>query len=559
MTHDMNYLRLLAEKFPTIESVTNELVNLRAIMHLPKGTEYYFSDLHGEHEAFIHLLRSGSGVIREKIDALFRSSMMEEDRSALAALVYYPTTQMARARKTEQNYADWCTITINHLVIVACEVSAKYTRSKVRQTIDPRYAGLIEELMNTDGTDVDKRVYYREMIETVVQVGCAEGLIKALCHLIQQMTVDQLHIIGDIFDRGPRADRILDELMKHHDVDIQWGNHDVTWIGAMCGNPVCLMSVLRIAISYNGFDCLEDGYGINLRPLSMFAATTYANDPCERFMPHVLDENEFDPVDPALAAKMHKAVTVMMFKLEGQLIRRHPEYEMEGRLLLDKMNLEKGTIQIGGKEYQLTDTNFPTVDPKDPYALTEEEQNLLDGFQASFRHSERLRTHLDFIMSHGAMYKIANNKLLYHGCILVEEDGSLTEVELGGGCHVEFPVIAVARDDRQPDGKIPVSVFGVESHFDDSFVARLYRLAAECGLRTAALGMHVEQRHLLVCDVRVFEAQLYRSVRFGYLSQILHRLFKAQQARIGGRSHLRSQYCRDESHRLEDAHGFPVF
>ncbi|MBS5145239.1 MAG: fructose-1,6-bisphosphatase [Butyricicoccus pullicaecorum] len=432
LNYDINYLRLLAEKFPTIESVTNELVNLRAIMHLPKGTEYYFSDLHGEHEAFIHLLRSGSGVIREKVDYLFHSSVMEKDRAALAALIYYPSTQMARARKTEQNYDDWCRITINQLVIVACEVSAKYTRSKVRNTMDPRYAGMIEELMNTDGTDMDKRTYYCEMIESVVRVGCADGLIKALCHLIQQMTVDQLHIIGDIFDRGPRADRIIEELMKHHDVDIQWGNHDVSWIGAMCGNPVCLMSVLRIAISYNGFDCLEDGYGINLRPLSMFAATTYAKDPCTHFMPHVLDENEFDPVDPALAAKMHKAVAIMLFKLEGQLIKRHPEYGMEGRLLLDKIDYEKGTIQIGGKEYKLTDSSFPTVDPKNPYALTAEEQNILDGFQASFRHSERLRTQIDFIINHGAMYKVANGKLLYHGCIPVNEDGSLQEVELFG-------------------------------------------------------------------------------------------------------------------------------
>lgn len=431
----MNYLRLLAEKYPTIDSVMNELVSLRAIMHLPKGTEYYFSDLHGEHEAFIHLLRSGSGVIREKIDNLFRGSMMEEERAALAALVYYPTTQMGRMHKTDINYDDWCAITINRLVVVAREVSAKYTRSKVRRTLDARYAGIIEELMNTDDTDVDKRTYYREMIDSVIRVGCADGLIKALCHLIQQMTVDQLHIIGDIFDRGPRADRILDELMKHHDVDIQWGNHDVSWIGAMCGNPVCLMSVLRIAISYNGFDCLEDGYGINLRPLSMFAATTYASDPCEYFMPHVLDENEFDPVDPHLAAKMHKAVAVMMFKLEGQLIRRHPEYGMDERLLLDKIDHASGTIEVGGKRYPLRDANFPTVDPKDPYRLTEAEQNLVDGFLASFRHSERLRTHIDFIVNHGAMYKVVNGKLLYHGCIPLQADGSLAEVSLRTGTY----------------------------------------------------------------------------------------------------------------------------
>lgn len=433
MTHDTNYLRLLSEKYPTIESVTNELVSLRAIMHLPKGTEYYFSDLHGEHEAFIHLLRSGSGVIREKIDTLFRASMLEEERAALAALVYYPSTQMARMHKSDVNYDDWCAVTINRLVVVACEVSAKYTRSKVRRTMDERYAGIIEELMNTDATDADKRTYYREMIDAVIQVGCADGLIKALCHLIQQMTVDQLHIIGDIFDRGPRADRIIDELMKHHDVDIQWGNHDVSWIGAMCGNPVCLMSVLRIAISYNGFDVLEDGYGINLRPLSMFAATTYADDPCNRFMPHVLDENEFDPVDPHLAAKMHKAVAVMLFKLEGQLIRRHPEYGMNDRLLLDKIDRAAGTVTIGGQAYPMLDTCFPTLDPADPYALTEEEQGLVDGFLASFRHSERLRTHIDFIVNHGAMYKVANGKLLYHGCMPLEPDGSFSELSLRTG------------------------------------------------------------------------------------------------------------------------------
>lgn len=433
MTHDTNYLRLLSEKYPTIESVTNELVSLRAIMHLPKGTEYYFSDLHGEHEAFIHLLRSGSGVIREKIDTLFRASMLEEERAALAALVYYPSTQMARMHKSDVNYDDWCAVTINRLVVVACEVSAKYTRSKVRRTMDERYAGIIEELMNTDATDADKRTYYREMIDAVIRVGCADGLIKALCHLIQQMTVDQLHIIGDIFDRGPRADRIIDELMKHHDVDIQWGNHDVSWIGAMCGNPVCLMSVLRIAISYNGFDVLEDGYGINLRPLSMFAATTYADDPCTRFMPHVLDENEFDPVDPHLAAKMHKAVAVMLFKLEGQLIRRHPEYGMDDRLLLDKIDRAAGTVTIGGQAYPMLDTCFPTLDPADPYALTEEEQGLVDGFLASFRHSERLRTHIDFIVNHGAMYKVANGKLLYHGCMPLEPDGSFSELSLRTG------------------------------------------------------------------------------------------------------------------------------
>ena len=432
---DFQYYKLLSEQYPTIESVSNAIVGMTATLCLPKGTEYYFSDLHGEHEAFIHLLRSGSGVIRDKIEALFSHSILESDRAELAALICYPEAMLASKRRTCPRFAEWSELTIGRLVLVCRDVSAKYTRSRVHKAMDVNYAFILDELLQTDDTDPDKRRYFRELIASVVKSQVSDPLITALCHLIQQMTVDHLHIIGDIFDRGPRADMILDELMKHHDVDIQWGNHDVSWIGAMCGNPVCLMSVLRIAISYNGFDCLEDGYGINLRPLSMFAATTYADDPCLRFMPHVLDENEFDPVDPSLAAKMHKAVAVMMFKLEGQLIRRHPEYGMESRLLLDKMDLENGIIRIDGKEYPLTDTCFPTVDPKDPYALTEAEQGILDGFLASFRHSERLRTHIDFIINHGAMYKVANGKLLYHGCIPVNADGSFAEVSLGGSRH----------------------------------------------------------------------------------------------------------------------------
>ena len=432
---DLAYLKLMSREYPTIKAASSEIINLTAIQGLPKGTEYFFSDLHGEYEAFIHLLRSASGIIREKITETFGHIIPEKEEVELANMIYYPERVVSQMQLKGLATDDWQRVAIYRLVQICKVVSSKYTRSKVRKKMPPEFAYVIDELLHVDYNDDNKRVYYSEIIRSIIDIRVGDKFIIALCELIQNLTIDSLHIIGDIFDRGPRADIIMKELMQFHDVDIQWGNHDISWMGAATGNLACICNVLRIAISYNSFDVLEDGYGINLRPLSMFAATTYANDPCERFMPHVLDENEFDPVDPALAAKMHKAVTVMMFKLEGQLIRRHPEYEMEGRLLLDKMNLEKGTIQIGGKEYPLTDTNFPTVDPKDPYALTEEEQNLLDGFQASFRHSERLRTHLDFIMSHGAMYKIANNKLLYHGCILVEEDGSLTEVELGGSRH----------------------------------------------------------------------------------------------------------------------------
>ncbi len=296
---DIQYLQLLAEQYPSIEAVSNAIVGLNATLLLPKGTEYYFSDLHGEHEAFIHLLRSGSGVIRRKVDDLFGQSMLEADRDELASIIYYPKRNLARKRRRcPEDFNEWCEITINRLVQVCREVSRKYTRARVHRGMDPDYAFVLDELLLTDDTDADKRRYFREIINSVLLAGIAEPLIVALCHLIQELTVDRLHIIGDLFDRGPRADHILNELMKHHNVDIQWGNHDIDWMGAMAGNRVCMMNVLRIATSYNSFDVIEDGYGINLRPLSMFAAQVYGDDPCERFQPHVLDENILDPIDP---------------------------------------------------------------------------------------------------------------------------------------------------------------------------------------------------------------------------------------------------------------------
>ncbi len=432
LEHSLDYLRLLAEQYPTIEAASTAIVNMSAILQLPKGTEYYFSDLHGEHEAFIHLLRSGSGNIRDKIEMLYAHTMPETERVELASLIYYPEAILRKKKQGCENYEEWCGIVINRLIPICREVASKYPKVRVESVISHKFRFIIEELMETDTTDTDKQRYFQEIITASIQSGIGDGVIMNLCYLIQQMTVDNLHIIGDIFDRGPGADKILDELMYYHDVDIQWGNHDMDWIGAVSGNLVCLFSVLRIAISYNNFDMLEDGYGINLRPLSMFAAATYREDPCRAFMPHILDENTYDPVDPILAAKMHKAVAIIMFKLEGQLLKRHPEYDMDHRLLLDKLDLEKGVLKINGREYPLTDTNFPTVDPKDPYALTQEEQTLVDGIYASFRHSAPLNRHTDFIMSHGAMYKTINGNLLYHGCIPMNEDGSFQSMTLNG-------------------------------------------------------------------------------------------------------------------------------
>ena len=427
---DLSYLNLLAEQYPTVESASAELVRLRAFLQLPKGTEYYFSDLHGEHEAFIHLLRSASGTIRDKINAIHGAALPETDLDELASLIYYPD-KVLRRRRAEGDTEEWERLMIFRLLPVLQEVCRKYAHDHVDALISNKFHFVIRELLGSS-EDPAKSDYYRELIAAAVDAGIGEGLITNLCYQIQQVAVDNLHIIGDLFDRGPGAHKILDELMFHHNVDIQWGNHDIDWIGAAAGNLVSLFSVLRKAISYNNFDMLEDGYGINLRPLSMFADEVYAGDPCKAFRPHILDENKYDPVDPALAAKMHKAVAVIMFKLEGQLVRRNPSYGLEHRLLLDKMDLEKGTLRIDGTEYPLCDTNFPTLDPADPYALTEQEQTLVDVLSTSFRHSSVLKRHMDFLMNHGSMYKAINGNLLYHGCIPMEADGSFSALELDG-------------------------------------------------------------------------------------------------------------------------------
>ena len=433
-SHSLAYLRLLAEQYPTVEAASAAIVNMRAIMQLPKGTEYYFSDLHGEHEAFIHLLRSASGTVRDKVEARYGNTLPERELDELASLIYYPEEVLRRQKRECEDYDEWSRIMINRLIPVVQEVNHKYPRARVDSMISKKFHFIIQELLGS-ADEGNKQDYQQELITASVETGIGDGLITNLCYLIQQVAVDNLHIIGDIFDRGPGANKILDELMYHHDVDIQWGNHDIDWIGAAAGNLVCLFSVLRIAISYNNFDMLEDGYGINLRALDEFAEEVYGNDPCTAFMPHILDENKYDPVDPLLAARMHKAVAIIMFKLEGQLILRNPGYGMEHRLLLDKLDLEKKVLKIYGKEFPLTDMNFPTVDPADPYALTRGEQELVEQIAASFRHSEALNRHMDFIMSHGSMYKAINGNLLYHGCIPMEADGSFASLTLGGKAY----------------------------------------------------------------------------------------------------------------------------
>ena len=429
---DLAYLKLLAKEYPSLKAASSEIINLIAICGLPKGTEYFFSDLHGEYEAFIYLLRSASGIIREKIRATYGYIIPEEEQMELANLIYYPDRNLNKIIQQGRGTEDWQRITVNRLVQICKEVSSKYTRSKVRKKMPREFGYVIDELLHVDYNDENKRVYYEEIIRSIIDTGIADKFIVALCELIQNLAIDSLHIIGDIFDRGPRADIIMNELMHFHDVDIQWGNHDISWMGAATGNPACVCNVLRIAISYNSFDVLEDGYGINLRPLSMFASKVYRDDPCSQFTPKILDENIYDAVDPGLAAKMHKAIAVIQFKVEGAMIKRHPEYEMDNRVLLSGVDFEKGTVAIEGKTFPMLDMNFPTVDPKNPLELSRGEKELLRTLQASFKHGELLHKHVRFLYSHGAIYKCYNSNLLYHGCIPMKKDGSFDTITMNG-------------------------------------------------------------------------------------------------------------------------------
>ncbi len=426
---DLKYLNRLSKDYPNIMAASAEIINLKAILALPKGTEYFLSDLHGEHEAFIHMLKSASGTIKAKIDEHYGSVLSEKDRDDLAALIYNAEAEIARRKKSEKNFDDWCATAIYRLITICKSVSTKYTRSRVRNRL-PKYMDYsMDELLHADD-DANRANYYSQIINSVVECGVAEEYIIQLTEAISRLAVDKLHIIGDIFDRGAHPDEIMDYLMDYHDVDFQWGNHDIVWMGAATGNWACITNLLRMNISYNNFDMLEVGYGINLRPLATFAEKVYGDDPCEYFKPHILDKNKYDPVDETLAAKMHKAIAICQFKVEGQRIKAHPEYKLEKRLLLDKIDLEAGTVEVEGTVWPLRDTNFPTLDPADPYKLSPEEEEMLNSLEASFLNSEKLQRHIKFLFSHGALYTKVNGNLLYHGCIPMTEDGEFEWVEL---------------------------------------------------------------------------------------------------------------------------------
>lgn len=428
---DEHFLRLLAKDYPNIKKASAEIINLRAILALPKGTEYFLSDLHGEHEAFIHMLKSASGVIRSKIDEVFRAELNDEERDRLAGLVYNAEAEIRRVRKEGADYDMWCRHNIFRLILILKSVSTKYTRSKVRKRMPKESGYIMDELLHADD-ESNKAHYYGEIINSLIETDTATEFIVGLTDTISRLAVDQLHIIGDIYDRGAHPDVIMDYLMEYHDVDFQWGNHDVVWMGAAAGNWACIANVIRMNISYNNFDMLEIGYGINLRPLAVFAQDVYSDDSCEFFKPHILETNKYDPVPEELAAKMHKAITVCQFKVEGQRIKAHPEYGMDDRLLLDKIDHRKGTVLINGIEYSMRDCNLPTVDPADPYRLTKAESELLKTLQASFLNSEKLHKHMKFMFNNGSMYKIVNGNLLYHGCIPMTSEGILEECDFNG-------------------------------------------------------------------------------------------------------------------------------
>ena len=435
-TDDMQlrYLDLLSEKYPTIASASTEIINLSAILNLPKGTEHTLSDIHGEAEQFFHVLANGSGAVRSKIDDEFGNTISEKDKKQLATIIYYPEQKMTLIEKNEEDITDFYRMIFSRLVRIARLSTQKYTRSKVRRAMPEEFAYIMEELIYGNGDDSNKEAYYNAIVETIISTGRAKAFVGALSHLIQQLVVDHLHIVGDIFDRGPGAPAIMDRLMRYHSVDVQWGNHDILWMGAASGNPACIATVIRICARYGNIDTLEDEYGINMMPLANFAQHVYADDPCELFKIKQVErpDNQISGIEEQVEMRMQKAIAVIQFKVEGQLIKRHPEFHMQDRLLLDKVDYERGVLTVDGKEYALLDTNFPTIDPNDPYTLTEEETEVMDRLTHAFMRCEKLQQHIAFLFNKGSLYLTMNDNLYYHGCVPLNEDGTFRKVTLNG-------------------------------------------------------------------------------------------------------------------------------
>lgn len=433
MDSDRRVLELLSQNFGNISAAATEIINLEAILNLPKGTEHFIADIHGESEAFRHILKNASGNIKRKVNEIFSTSLREDDIRQLCSLIYYPERKLALLRTTEKDLENFYQITLHQLIKVLQAVSSKYSRSKVRKSLPAEFAYIIEELLHESPSEDNKQPYYNRIIESIISTGQAEEFIRAISHVIQHLSIDQLHLLGDIFDRGDGAHLVLDTLLSYRDFDIQWGNHDVLWMGASCGNEACIANVLRISLRYGNMTTLEDGYGINLVPLATFAMETYGDDPCEVFMPKdTRDDEPLSDKNRRLIAKMHKAIAIIQFKLEGAIIGRHPEWGMDNRRLLHLIDLQKGNITLEGKTYPLTDTNLPTIDPADPYRLTAEESALMDKLIHSFTVSDKLKRHIGIFFSHGSLFAVHNSNLLFHASMPLNEDGTLKEVCVEG-------------------------------------------------------------------------------------------------------------------------------
>ena len=430
---DIRYLRLLARSFPTIADASTEIINLEAILNLPKGTEHFLSDLHGEDQAFRHVLKNASGAVKRKVNEIFGISMREAEKKELCTLIYYPEEKLELIKGQERDLEDWYQVTLNQLVCVCRNVSSKYTRSKVRKALPREFSYIIQELLHESSVEPNKSAYVDQIICTIISTGRADDFIVAICNLIQRLTIDLLHVIGDIYDRGPGAHLIMDTLCDYHNFDIQWGNHDVLWMGAASGNLGSIANVIRMCLRFGNLSTLEDGYGINLLPLATFAMETYGDDPCALFLPRTkYADSFFDEKTIRLISQKHEAITVIQFKLEGEIIRRRPEFEMDDRMLLHLLNLKTGTLRLGGQEYPLKDTYFPTLDPRDPYRLSIEEEELMRKIKRSFESSEKLRKHMRCLFTHGSMYVVCNSNLLYHASIPMNPDGTFKPVQIMG-------------------------------------------------------------------------------------------------------------------------------
>lgn len=431
---DLHYLELLSQSFPTVADASTEIINLSAILNLPKGTEHFLADIHGEHQAFLHILKNASGNIKRKVNDLFGNTLREQDKRELCTLIYYPEQKLELVKANESYLKDWYHITLHQLVAICRDVSSKYTRSKVRKSLPAEFSYIIQELLHERTEDSNKTAYVNGIIDTIISTGRADDFIIAIANVIQRLAIDQLHILGDIYDRGPGAHIIMDTLRNYHSWDIQWGNHDILWMGACAGNDACICNVIRLSLRYANLSTLEEGYGINLVPLATFAMETYGDDPCEEFIPRLNGgTKETDAKTLRLSALMHKAISIIQFKEEAKIFERHPEWGMENRELFNFIDYDKGTIMLDGTEYPLSSNSFPTIDPEHPNELTFEEKQLMGKLHHSFKACEKLHKHINAMLSHGCMYAVYNNNLLFHASIPLNADGTLKEVEIYPG------------------------------------------------------------------------------------------------------------------------------